>query len=82
MTDKELLEFCKQHKVELSISYDSNRDSYHLRMRRGWVQINNIVSATCIDIIKGWDDIVKYKLHELEEKLAQMERVGEEENKQ
>ncbi len=81
MTDKELLEFCKQHEVELSVSYDSNRDSYHLRMRRGWVQINNIVSATCIDTAKGWDDIVKYKLHELEEKLAQMERVGEEENK-
>jgi len=78
MTDKELLEFCKQHKVELSINYDSNRDSYHLRMQRGWVQINNIVSSTCVDTVKSRDDIVKYKLYELEEKLAQMERVGEE----
>lgn len=79
MTDKELLDFCKQHKVEIGISYDPNRDSYHLRMQRGWVQINYIFSSACVDTAKAWNAIVKSKLDELEENLTRMERVGKEE---
>lgn len=79
MTDKELLAFCEQRNVELSVKYDKDAHGYHLRMQRGWLQINYIFSLECIDTAKAWDAIVKFKLNELEEKLTQMERVGEEE---
>lgn len=82
MTDKELLDFCKQYNVELGISYDSNRDSYHLRMRRGWVQINYIFSSVCVDTAKAWNAVMKSKLEELERNLTRMERVGKEEETQ
>ncbi len=82
MTDKELLDFCKRHNVELSISFDPDRDSYHLRMQRGWLRINYIFSSACVDTAKAWNAIVKSKLEELEKNLTRMERVGKEEETQ
>ena len=77
MTDKELLEFCKERNVELRIRYDKN-SSYRLIMQRGWRQINYIFSLGCVDTSKTWDTIVNSKLNELEENLTRMERAGEE----
>lgn len=74
MTDKELLEFCEQRNIELSVRYDKDAHGYRLRMQREWLQINYIFSVECIDTAKAWDIIVKSKLDELEEKLTRMER--------
>lgn len=79
MTDKELLEFCKQRNVELSVGYDKDADGYRLRMERGWLQINYVFSLECINTANIWDVVVKSKLDELEENLTRMERAREEE---
>lgn len=79
MTDKELLEFCEQRNVELSVRYDKDAHGYRLRMEKGWLQINYIFSLECVNTAKDWNAVVKSTLNELEEKLTRMERAGKEE---
>lgn len=76
MTDKEILAFCEKYDVELNVRYDSDRNAYHLRMQRGWLQINYIFSHESIKTSKGWSGIVKSVLDELERRLTSMEKEG------
>lgn len=67
MTDSEILDFCKQHDVELSVRFDPDSSGYHLHMRRDWLQIDHFFSSTY------GDHAIKSVLNELEKKLTRAE---------
>lgn len=77
MTDKELLEFCKDHDVELSIRYDDDRNCYHLKLRKDSWWIEHILSTICIDDTKSWRVIVKSILKDLVNRLDRQIEKGE-----
>ena len=77
MTDKDILDFCKAHDVEINIRFDPDVDSYHLQMRRGWLLINYIFSPECLNNTTAWNIIVKSKLNELVDELTRLENSRE-----
>lgn len=73
MSDKELLNFCKEHNVELSFRFEAQSNSYHLRMRRGMFQINDILSVQKIQTVKEWGFLIKAVLTSMVAKLNKFE---------
>lgn len=77
MTDKELLDFCKNHNVELSFCFETQSNIYHLRMRRGMFQINDILSVEKIQTAKEWAFLIKAVLTSMVAKLNKFEKEHE-----
>lgn len=73
MSDEELLDFCKDHNVEISFSFDPLANGYHLRMMRGMFQINDILSIDLIHTSKEWSFVVKAILTSMVAKLNKYE---------
>lgn len=74
MTDKELLKFCKQHNVELSIRFGTGENMYCLTMQRNGLQIHYVFCSDFVYTLTEWDSAAQSKLNELVKKLDQKEK--------
>lgn len=69
MTDGDILDFCKQHNVEVCFSFQKETNGCHLRIRRGAWQCNMIIAPEQIKRTKAWGPIIKEVLCNMVNKL-------------
>lgn len=73
MTDKELLEFCKKHNVEIGIRFETcTGERILLKVWRGPWEVDTIFSSDCISRVREWNLVLKTTLVRMVEDLDRM----------
>lgn len=69
MTDEEILNFCKEHDVEISFSYEKKSGRYLVRMRKDFWQFLSVIMPVQINEKQCFGSIVKHVLNDMAEKI-------------
>lgn len=73
MTDKEVLEFCEKHNVEIGIRFETcTGERILLKMWRGPWEVDTIFSSYCISCAREWDLALKTTLVHMVEDLDRL----------
>ena len=80
MNDKQLLDFCQDHNVEISFSFEPTSNSYLLRMRRWGKDSKSVIQSNhtihyeeCLSSIL-WPFVIRMTLTDMLHEIEDQER--------